>query len=62
MRYIWSTAHPRRRVMHIENFSPSGEELWQPLCGRVPGPFNRSINAPWGLGRRICKWCKKVAV
>ncbi len=61
MRYLWSNVtDPRRRVMHIARFTSSGEMLWQPLCGRVSLPWNRSINAPFGLGRPICRWCRQA--
>jgi len=46
--------------MHIERFTASGEETMEALCG-ISHNFNRSINAPFGLGRRICCNCKKKA-
>lgn len=47
--------------MHIETFNRYGETMMTPACGSKALPWNRTINAPFGLGRRICKRCKKVA-
>ena len=59
MRYIWEARKPRR-VMHIEVTNCIGEGTMRAMCG-IPHQFNRSINAPWGLGRRICaNCCRKV--
>ncbi len=57
MRYLFRTPGAERRVMHIARFSESGAMLDESLCG-MRG-FNRSINAPWGLGRPECKRCKQ---
>ena len=57
MRYIWEKGKPRR-VMHIEKTDKVGTPLGVAICG-IPHNFNRSINAPWGLGRKVCKNCKK---
>lgn len=58
MRYIWFSGNrPRRRVMHIARYTPQGEMLFAPLCASVHLPFDRSINAPFGLGQRVCRRC-----
>ena len=61
MRYIWHTGDKRgRRVMHIERFTVLGEQTWTSVCGRSPlGGFNRSINAPFSLGRPVCRLCRR---
>ena len=58
IRYIWETGKPNR-VMHIGSISQVGDELLVARCG-IPHQFNRSINAPFGLGRKICKKCRQV--
>jgi len=62
MRYIWRTGDLRHeRVMHIEACSRTGEGSMTALCGREPaGGFNRSINAPFALGRPLCKVCLRA--
>jgi hypothetical protein len=60
VRYIWE-AGKTGRVMHIERFTPSGDETMQALCG-IACAFNRSINVPFVLGRRICRNCEKAAM
>ena len=57
MRYIWETGKARR-VMHVQAHTVTGEPLMAALCG-IDHQFNRSINAPWGLGRKICKNCRR---
>jgi hypothetical protein len=59
MRYIWESGKVRR-TMHIMRFNIIGEMTMQALCG-IRHPFDRSINAPWGLGRHICKRCAALA-
>lgn len=64
MRYIWQAPHGRdpHRVMHIEAHDRLGNETMTSLCGRGPrGGFDRSINAPFTLGRPVCKLCAKEA-
>lgn len=56
MRYLYRTPGAERRVMHIERMTVTGDETWRPLCN-TGGAFNRSINAPFGLGRPRCKRC-----
>lgn len=58
MRYIWE-AGKDKMVMHIMKFSPAGEMSFKALCG-VQRNFNRSINAPFALGRKVCKRCEKL--
>lgn len=57
MRYVFEAGSPR--VMHIASYTSSGEQLWVGLCGR--GRLNRSINAPFALGKRVCKHCEREA-
>lgn len=64
MRYIWQ-AHRRgsdfRHVMHIEAFDRLGNGTMTSLCGRSPrGGFDRSVNAPFALGRPICLLCERL--
>lgn len=58
-RYVWSAG--RGTVMHIARYNAVGECLCEPLCGSTRLPWNRTINAPFGLGKRICKNCRAVA-
>lgn len=60
MKYIWESGK-KRRTMHIMKFSKTtGEPLMTALC-EIDHKFNRSINAPFALGLRICKRCEKIA-
>jgi hypothetical protein len=59
MRYIWESGKDKR-VMHIAKYSVTGKMQFEALCN-INHPFNRSINAPFGLGRKICKRCEKIA-
>lgn len=56
-RFVWNPTRDKRRVMHAAAFGPGGTMTGFSWCGR--GPFRRSINAPFALGRRICKDCMK---
>lgn len=58
MKYIWQSDHPRIR-MHIQRHDLAGLGLISALCG-VDMKFNRSINAPFALGRPVCKHCLAV--
>ena len=58
MRYVWE-AGQTRRVMHIECFTSAGEGTMAALC-RIPLHFDRSINAPFALGRKVCKRCEEI--
>jgi len=60
MRYIWE-AGKDGRVMHIQKFNSLGVGLAEALC-EIDHNFNRSVNAPFGLGRKICKNCQEIAV
>jgi hypothetical protein len=60
MRYLFATPGANRRVMHIAEHDHLGEMTGRPLCS-VRLPFDRSINAPWGLGRPVCKHCRRKA-
>lgn len=57
-RYLYGTPGRRGRVMHYASFDRLGNMTGTALCGR--SGFSRSINAPWGLGRPICRDCRKV--
>jgi hypothetical protein len=59
MRYLFAVPGATRRVMHIARHTVTGETLFEPLCS-TRGPYNRTINAPWGLGRPVCKHCKRI--
>jgi len=57
MRYIWEQG--KKGAMHITGFDPkTGAPTMKALCG-IRHNFNRSINAPFALGRPVCKRCKK---
>ncbi len=60
MRYIWESGIARRR-MHIERTTKTGESTMTALCG-IQHNFNKSINAPWTLGKSVCKNCKTEAL
>ena len=57
MRYIWETGKKRRK-MHVAKHTITGEMLFESLCD-IGHNFNRSINAPFSLGRGVCKNCGK---
>lgn len=57
MRYIWQSGK-RGRVMHIERTNQVGNPTGTALCG-IGHRFNRSINAPFALGRKVCKNCEQ---
>ena len=56
MRYIWESG-VKRRVMHIGQYDRLGNFRLQAICGRSKVAFNRSINAPFKLGKPVCKRC-----
>ena len=57
MRYLYRRGKGvNRRVMHIMKFTRWGGMTNDALC-EIDYPFNVSINAPWGLGRPVCKNC-----
>ena len=50
-----------RRVMHLTPYDPrTGEPTMKPLCERGSG-YNTTINPPFGLGRPVCKLCRRAA-
>jgi len=55
MRYIFEAGKPRR-VMHISKHDYLGRELMEAVCG-INHRFDRTINAPFALGRKLCKNC-----
>ena len=58
-RYIWESGK-KRRVMHIARLDAVTGHPVGALCG-INHPFDRSINAPWAMGRPVCKSCKREA-
>ena len=59
-RYLYRSGKGvNRRVMHIAEFNKLGEMTGQALCG-IDYQFNVSINAPFGLGRLVCRNCRKA--
>lgn len=58
MRYVFEAGRPRR-VMHIQRHLITGQPLFDAIC-RIGLPFNRTINAPFALGRRVCRRCIKL--
>jgi len=70
VRYIWRSpdtqdiphAAAARQVMHIQLYTATGAETMDSICGRGPAAgFDRTINAPFALGRRVCKFCERRA-
>ena len=60
MRYMFKTGKGvNRRVMHIAQFDGVGNMTGEALC-RIKYFFDRTINAPFGLGRPVCKNCKRA--
>lgn len=57
MRYLYNTG--KEEHMHIERHTASGIGTNYGLCGK--GGFNRSINAPWALGKGVCEECERIA-
>lgn len=62
MRYLYRRGPgAKRRVMHITSHDPvTGQPTMRPLCLRG-SDYDTTINAPFGLGRPVCKRCKKEA-
>ena len=60
MNYLYRRPGAARRVMHIERCDITGRGLMQPLCGERRFRFNTTINAPFGLGRPVCRRCLRV--
>ena len=58
MRYIWQPGSGS--VMHIQATSPAGATYNGSLCGRGFHDGYRTINKPFGLGRKTCKHCKSA--
>ena len=59
MTYIWVAGKNQQR-MHIQQYRRDGTPLSAALCG-IKHPFDRSINAPWSLGKGVCKHCLSLA-
>jgi hypothetical protein len=60
MRYLFVAGERRYNAMHIERFTVLGDGTMEAMC-EIAKPFNRSINAPFALGKRICKKCARAA-
>ena len=62
MRYLYRRGPgSKRRVMHLALFNAvTGGPIMRPLCGRGTD-YNTTINAPFGLGRPVCKDCTRRA-
>lgn len=60
MQYIWKPSKRSDGRMHIQRHNPSGQGYNAALCGIVYGDGYRTINAPFALGRKICKHCEAV--
>ena len=61
MTYIWeSGSDDAKSQVHIARYSPSGILTMLALCGDRQA-FDRSINAPWALGRTVCATCRHIA-
>ena len=61
MRYIWKPSNRSDGKMHIQHFNPLGRGYNASLCGIVYSGGYRTINAPFALGRKICKHCEAAA-
>lgn len=59
MRYIWKPGTQMK--MHIQAHNHMGEGLTGGLCGITFPDGWRTINAPFGLGKGLCKHCKAAA-
>ena len=60
MRYLFNAGRGvNRRVMHIAEHNVTGDMTGYALC-KIGNSFNRSINAPFGLGRPVCKKCRRA--
>ncbi len=61
MQYIWKPSKRSDARMHIQRWDPAGWGLNASLCGIVYGGGYRTINAPFALGRKVCKHCEAAA-
>jgi len=57
MHYIWTRGQASMEI-HIQNHDAVGEGLMESLCGIKKG-LNATINAPYTLGRKVCKKCEQ---
>lgn len=61
MQFIWTSGHSESRtIVHIERQTAAGEPTRLALCGEIQ-EFDRSVNAPWALGRKVCAVCERIA-
>lgn len=58
LRYIYQRGKKHRK-MHILPYDRWGNEVWRALCGRND-TYDSTINAPFSLGRGVCKDCKRI--
>ena len=58
MNYVYERGKGRR-VMHIEKTDMAGNSTMKSLCG-TKLPFDTTINAPFALGKKVCKNCLKI--
>ena len=60
MRYIWQprVKPDNRQRMHIQAMAADGSPYNGALCGMSFHGGYRTINAPFALGRKICKHCR----
>ena len=59
MIYIWRTQERRDKIVfHVQKHNHLGHGLNAAICG-TPMKFNRSIHAPFTLGRPVCKNCPR---
>jgi len=56
MNYIYESGV--ERPMHIQRTNNAGQPVMEAICGEEHD-YNRTINAPFGLGRKVCSNCKK---
>ena len=61
MIYIWKPSKRSDARMHIQHHNALGQGYNAALCGIVYSGHYRTINAPFALGRKICKHCEAAA-
>ena len=63
MQYVWASKRSKKNRVHIQAFGRAGQPLqssrgpFAAICG-IDLPFDRSINAPFSLGRKVCRVCE----
>jgi len=62
MTYIWRAQDRTDKIVfHIQTHNHLGHGLNAAICGTLM-KFNRSINAPFTLGRPVCRNCLRSTV